>query len=129
MANRWMQQFWLSFIKGKASLFGQVAIGATGAPTLSAANSMGITSITRNSAGNYTIVLNDTWVKFLGFHWTMVDSGTQTVATCYVVSETVATAATKNIVIQCQDFAGAAVDPRNGATLRFEIVLNNSSAM
>lgn len=58
-----------------------------------------------------------------------MDSGTQTVATCYVVSETVATAATKNIVIQCQDFAGAAVDPRNGATLRFEIVLNNSTAM
>lgn len=129
MANRWMQQFWLSFIKGKASLFGQVAIGATGAPTLSAANSMGITSITRNSAGNYTIVLNDTWVKFLGFHATIVDSGAQTVATVYVVSETVATAATKNIVIQCSDFAGAAVDPRNGATLRFEIVLNNSSAM
>lgn len=129
MANRYMNQFWGSLLKGKSSLFGRAAIGATGAPTLSAANSQGITSITRNSAGNYTLVLNDTWVSLLGLQATIIDSGTQTVATVYVVSETVATAATKNIVFQCLDFAGLAVDPRNGASIRFEIVLSNSTAV
>lgn len=130
MANRLMNQFAFSLEKAKCFLYGQVTIGSTGACTLVAAKSKGITSITRNAAGKYTIVLNDTWVHL--FHLGIVQllaSGLPTACTFYIVSETVATAATKNIVIQFLDFAGAAVDPDSGVTLKMAIQLSNSTAI
>jgi hypothetical protein len=128
MANRYMNQFQYSLVPSKCVLFGQVAIGGTGAPTISAANSKGIASIVRNSAGNYTVTLSDSWVKLLNIQAQFIDSGTQTVATTYVVSQTINSSAGKVIVIQCVDFAGAAVDPRSGATMLLEINLSNSTA-
>lgn len=125
MANSYMNQFYFSKVRSKNVLFGKVAIGATGAPTLSAVNSQGIASISRTSAGLYAITLSEKWSKHLNTIVQVLDSGTQTVACTYVVSETVNS--TKIVTIQCVDFAGAAVDPRNGASLLIEIQLSNSS--
>jgi hypothetical protein len=47
MANRRFEQFQLSLEKAVVTLYGKVAIGSTGAPTISAANSKGILSIVR----------------------------------------------------------------------------------
>lgn len=127
MANRYMNQFYLSLEKAKACLFGQVAIGGTGAPTISLSKSLGIASISRASAGLYTVTLNDSWVRLMNFQAQFIDSGSQTVATTYVVSNTIASGG-KVIVIQCVDFAGAAVDPRSGATMLLEINLSNTTA-
>jgi hypothetical protein len=122
-----MNQFFYSLVKGKVALFGQVAIGATGAPTLSAVNSKGIASISRTGTGAYTITLQDKYVGLFGFVPTIIQaSGTQTVANVYVVSETVSS--TKTINIACLDFAGSAVDPANGAVIKFEVTLSNSTA-
>lgn len=129
MANRYGNQFWYSLVPNKWSLFGLAAIGATGAPTINASKSKGFTSITRNSAGNYTLVLQDVWVDFLGFQATVLDSGANTVCTVYVVSQAVATSGTRTIVFQCLDFAGLAVDPRNGASIYWEAILKNSNAV
>lgn len=123
-----MNQFSSSFVKGKVSLYAQVAIGATGAPTLSAANSKGIASIARNSAGKYTITLQDNYYSFLCVNASvLLASG---LAACVsqpcVVSQAVQT--TKTVVVQFVDFAGAAVEVDNGAVLYLEIKLNNSSA-
>lgn len=128
MANRYMNQFSSSFVKGKVSLYAQVAIGATGAPTLSAANSKGIASVARNSAGKYTITLQDNYYSFLCVNASvLLASG---LAACVsqpcVVSQAVQT--TKTVVVQFVDFAGAAVEVDNGAVLYLEIKLNNSSA-
>ena len=130
MSNRFYNQFALSLEKGKTFLFGKVAIGATGAPTLDATNSKGIASITRNSAGKYTIVLQDVYNRFLGFQPTLVvGTGTPAAPLCFVISETVATPATKNIVIQFTAVDGTtATDPASGESLRFTVVLKGSSA-
>jgi hypothetical protein len=47
--NRLYNQFFLSLERGKAVLFGKVAIGATGAPTINAVKSKGIASVSRTS--------------------------------------------------------------------------------
>lgn len=126
MANRFFEQFYLSLVKGKVVLFGKAAIGAVGAPTLSAANSKGIASIVRKGLGDYEITLQDTYNSLLGFQpVVLLASGTPAVASVAIKSETVAT--TKIVRIQCLDFAGAAVDPDSGAVLYFEIKLKNSS--
>lgn len=130
MANRFFNQFYFSLEKAKVVLFLKASIGATGAVTIDATGSKGITSITRNSAGRYTVVFQDTYVSFLGMSPTVVESAaTPTVATVAAVSETVATAATKNLVFQCADFAGAAVDPASGSAFKFSFMLSNSNAL
>lgn len=130
MANRWYNQFALSLEKQKVFIYLKAAIGATGAVTINTTLSKGVTSITRNSAGRYTIVFQDTYVGLLGLTATIVESAaTPTVLAVATVSETVATAATKNVVIQCADAAGAAVDPASGSTMLLQFQLSNSNAL
>lgn len=126
MSNAYMNQFYLSPEKSKCVLFAKVAIGATGAPTLNAAQSKGIASIVRNSAGNYTITLKDVWNKlYMVQSATVFAGGLPANASMGIASESVASA--KTIVIQCRAPAGTAVDPDNGALLLLEIQLGNSS--
>lgn len=74
MANRYTNQFRASLEKRVSSIFMHVTFGAAGAPTLDTTNSKGIVSITRNSAGVYTIVFGtdathlDTYVKLLAIN-------------------------------------------------------------
>jgi hypothetical protein len=129
MANRYMNQFYLSLEQSKCTLYAKVAIGATGAPTLNAAASKGVLSITRNDPGKYTLVFNDVWTKF---YWmdakVLLASGTPAVNDVAIVSEAVATVASKNIVVQFLDDTGAAADPDSGAVLYFKFELSNSNA-
>ena len=125
--NRFFNQFYWSLVKGKTVLFGKVAIGAAGAPTLSAVNSKGIASMSRTAAGKYTITLQDKYVSFLGMQITpLLASGLPANISFCVVSESVSSA--KTVVIQCLDAAGAAVDPDSGQTIYFEIKLSSSTA-
>jgi len=131
MANRLFNQFAFSLVKAKVMLYGQATIGASGAVTLSAANSKGIASITKESGdGLYTIVLQDTYPALLAFNVsTLLASGLPVNVSYAIKSQTVSTAATKNIVIQFMGQDGVAVNPDSGAVLYFQITLNNSSAI
>jgi hypothetical protein len=129
MANRFFNQFSLGLEKAPVRLYAKVAIGASGAPTISAANSKGVASITRNSAGNYTIVLQDTYVKLMsisakGQNSTGIsaspDMGVKTISVTSLTSPSV------NVVFST---GGVATDPASGDTLYFEIVLSNSTAL
>ena len=51
-------QFHNSFVPNLTCLYVKATIGASGAPTLNALQSMGIDSISRVSAGKYLITLN-----------------------------------------------------------------------
>lgn len=130
MANRYMDQFCYSLEKGKSALFVKVAIGATGAPTLDTTNSKGIKSITRNSAGQYTLVLQDAWSRYLGMEARFIQSSTGIPASPIVglKSQSVATAGGGSIVFVCSTGAGAATDPGNGEELELVLFLKNSSA-
>lgn len=126
MANRYMQQFSYSFVPMKSEIFAQVAIGASGAPTLSAVNSKGVASISRNSAGDYSVTLSDTWYQFLGLSVVAKNStGIPAAPDVGVKSETVAS--TKIVRFVCSA-AGVATDPANGDTLFIHFDLKNSSA-
>lgn len=124
--NRLYNQFFLSLERGKAVLFGKVAIGATGAPTINAVKSKGIASVARTGAGAYTITLNDIYVDMYKCGVNFMFATSPGVANVYVVSQDVAAA--KTILIQCEDFAGAAVDPANGAEMQIELMLKTSTA-
>lgn len=56
MANRMFNQFQLSLVRNRVSLFATIPIGATGAvQPLVQVDNLGIASVVRNSTGNYTI--------------------------------------------------------------------------
>ena len=124
--NRLFNQFFLSLERGKAILFAKVAIGATGAPTLNAIKSKGIATVVRNSAGNYTVTLNDKYVDLFHFNVNFISAVPPTAAYAFTESQDVDGA--KTIVFQCIDVSGAAVDPTSGTEMQIEIKLKTSTA-
>jgi hypothetical protein len=124
MANRRFSQFRYSLEKMPVDLFLQVAIGTTGAPTINVAKSLGVTSITRNSAGNYTIALQDKYVRLLNVDATFVKAGVAAAQDVNVYTDSVSSG---SLVIQCSA-AGVATDPSNGETMKLCISVSNSTA-
>lgn len=134
MAQHRFSQFALSLVKERVTLFMRVTFGATGAPTLDAVSSKGVKSITRNSAGNYTVVLGnaiqkDAYPKLFGVDVTYVcSSGSPAAPVNFLVSEQVATASNPSFVLQFVNSAGTATDPASGEEVRAVIDLTNSTA-
>jgi hypothetical protein len=127
MANRLLYNSGFSFVKKKVSLFASVAIGASGAPTLSTALSRGIASISRVSAGLYTVTLQDRYQGLLGVRYTLVLASGSPAAFQMAVRANSVTAATPTLQVGFIDAAGAAVDIANGTTLLLKIELNDST--
>lgn len=132
MANRQFSQFRYSLEKAVVDLYAKVAIGATGAPTLS--RGKGIASISRTSAGLYVITLQDKYNALLHVSCAQIDGTVPMTAPVFnVVSETVGS--TKLVTVQftaataAGDTTLVAADPDNGATLLIKITLSNSSAV
>lgn len=128
MANRFFQQFRFSLEKQIVDLYFKVTIGAAGAPTLVANGSKGVKSIVRNSAGNYTVTLQDSYFKFLDLDVTTLNAtgipaapavGLITVGVNSVAAPTI------NYVMST---GGVATDPANGDTLYGKVSVTNSSA-
>ena len=65
MANRTFQQFTLSLVPALVVLTGKVAIGASGAPTLTTGQLNGVASVTRTGTGAYTLTLQDIYTDYL----------------------------------------------------------------
>lgn len=128
MANRRYEQFRFGLIKYQVDLTMKAAIGASGAPTISTSYAKGISSITRNSAGNYTIALADTYNALLAVQGIVMNSSASAAPIMQVISEQVASATAPRIIVQFLDAAGVAADPDNGATIMVQIQLSNSTA-
>lgn len=129
MADRLFNQFSGSLEKAVVTLFGDVTIGAVGAPTLVASKSKGIKSIVRNGAGDYTVTFQDKYAKFLSF-WVGVIKATVSAAPSQTVkafSMNAAGGATVNFVLY--NSAGAATDPASGEELFIEATFGNSAAV
>ncbi len=125
--NRYLNQFRLSFEKNIVEYFLKVSIGSTGAPTIVEAK--GVTSVTRNSAGKYTILLADPSAQLKDVCSQSI-SGTspQAAPLCTVVSEAVATAAAPTVVLQYYAADNStATDPASGEVLLIRIAVRNSS--
>jgi hypothetical protein len=111
------------------SLFGKVAIGAVGAPTIDAPLSKGISSIVRNSAGLYTITLADKYNKFVGSDFSVfLAAGAPATGSVVmpVIRAISVSAATPTVQVGFVDSAGAAVELASGVTLYFELKFDDS---
>ncbi len=130
MADRSFLQNHGALEVGVVDLFCSITVGSTGAVSASAGK--GTTSITRNSAGKYTILLQDTyndllWADVKVLSATGSDPATIAVAG-RVFSQAVATAAAPTVIIQGYAYDdGAAADFGVGAKLLVKLTLKNSS--
>jgi len=133
MANLYGYQFAISPVAGVVNLYGKITIsGTAGAPTLVAASSKQMTSISRTSAGLYVLKLTQTYNSFLGMDVNvMLASGVPAAPVVSLVSETVASnnASTgQKVTFQLQNNGGgSATDPDSGTVLYIHAKLKNSS--
>lgn len=107
-------------------LHAEVSIAAVGAPTLT--RKLGIASIARNSAGNYTLTLEDKYNALL--HVEVVKqlaAGAPSSVQSVIRSEDVDGA--KTVVIEFLDAAGAAVEVDSGTIVKIKLDLKNTSVV
>jgi hypothetical protein len=118
-------------------LYAEIAIGASGAPTLT--RGYGVTSVSRTSAGLYRITLDSKYNRLMNAHVTQKVSAVENL-TFQVKAEAIA--ASKTIDVHCVkqvlavDFGAetatltpTATDPSNGSTLFVKLELKNSSVV
>ena len=105
-------------------IYANVTIGASGAPTLVSANSVGVASISRTSAGLYVLTLQDKYMKLMHAHVQIVTPVAEDIVS-NVVSESVASA--KTVTFRCTT-GGVATDPASGDSFLIALQLKNSTA-
>jgi hypothetical protein len=111
------------------SLFGSVLFGAAGAVT--SFKGGGITSVVKEAAaGQYTITLSDRFARLLAFKPQIINDAVTAVAQTMVFKDAATLQADiksdGKITVQMLDFAGAAVNPENGAGLLFEFQMRGA---
>lgn len=136
MANRRYNNQQFTMAPGVVGLWLRATIGAAGAPTLDVAQSKGIVSITRNSAGNYTIVFGtkvgmlDVYNKLLHCKHVFDTSGTAAAPASpgmYISNNSVSNPALCSLTV-IFNAAGVATDPASGEIVHLAFDLKNSSA-
>lgn len=123
MANRYTNQFLATFDKGVSIVdgYGQITDSA-GSVSFTAGG--GVASVTRNSTGNYTILLQDQYNLVLNPDVSFVmPSGTAVISTVWTVLDPLVT---KKLTFQCLNTSNAAVDPPPQAGFYFSLLLKNS---
>lgn len=156
MANREFYQYAWALEKEPVSLWATVNVGGSGAVTLQkwtqpngsvagaysaaptpgtgyAKGFKGISAITRNSAGNWTLALQDTYIRLLSAHVNFVFTTSGPTAPIWsVISATtnVASATAPQVSFLFQAAAGgAATDPASGEQILIRLLLANSAAL
>lgn len=120
MANRnWNRKQALE--KEVKELYAKVAIGGTGAPTLT--TGYGITSISRTSQGLYHLVLDDQYASLKHVEVITLDS-TARDHTFQIKAEDVASAKTLDLFVLT---AGSVADPASGSSLLIKIEVKNTT--
>ena len=106
---------------------GHFAVGATGA--VGTLVGRGITSVTRNSEGLYTILLDDVYSRFEGFTCNILHA-TELHLRPQLISQAVATKATRTVVFSTfdADDSSGVDDPPSGSTVYFTIKVKNTGA-
>lgn len=129
--NSRLFQFQYSYEREIVKIYARIAIGASGAPTIvttgSSASSVGIISVTRNSAGTYTLVLKDAFMRIMQLHSLFLVNGDPAAPLVNLMLDNTA-AASKSLKIQCNAVDGTtATDPASGEIMLLEITLKNAS--
>lgn len=122
MANRNFHRV-QSLAREVKTVYGRVSIGASGAPTLDTSNSIGVASVTRDSAGVYVVTLEDKYNALLHAQIQLLEATAEDL-TFQIESEDVASA--KTVQIQCKA-AAVETDPSDGSVLLLKFDLKNTS--
>src|SRR5437868_4896546 len=125
MANRLFNQFGATLEKATVTLMGHVTIGAAGAPTLDAPNSKGIKSIVRNSAGDYTVTLQDQYVKFFSCWIGFIKATGPAAPSESFKAKNMTAAGGATIEFVLYNNSSVATDPASGEELFLEITVGN----
>lgn len=103
-------------------LAGTITIGASGA--VSSFSMRGVSSVVRNSAGNYTVTLDQPYNALLAFHMGVQSASPQSIGG-QLASYNLASG-TQTLTVNTQA-AGVATDPTSGTVLYLLLRLSNSS--
>lgn len=109
-------------------LEGQFVVGSTGA--VESVIGLGISDVTRNDVGNYTITLEDTYNRLLGFNAIVnfpTFSGVSSIQLASATGSIQFDFAAKEVTFACFDDAHSAADPAEGSTVIFSIFARNST--
>lgn len=143
MANRYFSAVVLSAVKLPVMIFANVSIGGTGAPTLNVNTpsvNIGIKSVVRNSAGNYTFTFGtnnssnlipvDTYYNTLSINCIFNTAATAAAPAAplyYISANTIST--TGKVTLQFTNTSQAATDPASGEILHVQFIWKNSGAV
>ncbi len=109
----------------------KIAIGASGAPTLNAAASLGVASVTRTSAGLYQLTLSNKYNSLVAVEAQLLHASISEHNKVQLKAEDVDGAKTIDFwtlaATNSSTTTHAATDPDNGATLYLTIYLKNTS--
>jgi hypothetical protein len=138
MANRYYRNQAFTLDPAIVKLFARVTFGAAGAPTLVAAQSKGVVSVTRNSQGVFTFVFGtqagmlDVYNQLKSVNVlfdTIGAPGVPAAPFYYLSGNSVATAGTCSLQLTFLDADTPAVtDPGNGEAIYVEFTFKNSTA-
>lgn len=117
-------QFQNTFVPNLTCLYLKAAIGASGAPTINALQSMGIDSVSRVSAGKYLVTLNKKYQSLRMVKSVFIGSGGAPAPDVSVDTDAVRSAGTLTVLTQA---GGVNTDPASGSTMLLEIMLKDSS--
>lgn len=117
-------QFHNSFVPNLTCLYLKATIGASGAPTINALQSMGIDSVSRVSAGKYLITLNKSYQSLRHAKSCFIASGGAAAPDLSVDTDAVRSAGTLTVLTQS---GGVNTDPAQGEVMLIEIMLKDSS--
>lgn len=125
MAASRLFQFRYSYERDLVDVYARISIGAAGAPTL--VSGKGVLSVTRDSAGQYTIKLKDNFNRML-----MVDTRIQNAtgiptSTAIGIKTDNSSAATAPSVTIVASAGGIAADPASGDILLVDLTFRNAS--
>lgn len=120
MANRNFNRY-QALEKEVKAIYADVAIGASGAPTLTAG--LGVASIEKNDTGDYTVTLQDAYNRLMSMSIQHGAAAAEDL-TFQLVAEDVDGAKTVNFLCLT---AGTETDPSDGSRLLIKFELKNSS--
>lgn len=128
MANRNLFQFQYSYQRDLVHIFAQVSFAAAGAPTL--VSGKGVESIVRNSAGLYTINLQDSFAGVMDIeHKPLLAVGAPAAPLMVIRSvSNINDLSAPSVQVGFTDSSGVATDPASGEQVLMHIILKNTTA-
>lgn len=129
MANRNFSSDMRTMERGLVALDFTIAIGATGAPTLTKTGSTGIASVARTAAGTYTITLEDSYLSLVAMGLTVatvLNTYSQGGASINGTPANQDVVTNKQVTFYTYTTGAAAADLPSGCTVHVNLLLKNS---